>query len=340
MTNREIDAVITWVDGDDPDHRAERSRAMKDAGLNTNTASNGVYETRFANNGEIYICVASILAHAPFIRNIYVVTAAQRPDHWAEMVAIAAEMNVVLSLVDHKVIFQKHEYALPTFNSISIETMLWRIPGIAQYYLYFNDDFFLNSNLSQDYFFTTDGKIRIRGEVRSIWPLRIKHHLRNFRYRLRGRTDVPAHFGTSLAKGAQHGGSHTYINFGHVPQLIRPETLCRWLMNRPQLLCAQITHRFRSISQFSTSALANSLEIEAKFAVVEKSPQTIYMKPNLSRLLVTDFLPAVANNLSIFGCIQSLDEFSTSDQSLIMDTFSRKYETLLPAAIRSSAPST
>ena len=49
-------------------------------------------------------------------------------------------------MVPHSEIFRpdlKRKGALPTFNSCAIESQLHRIPGLAECYLYLNDDFFL-----------------------------------------------------------------------------------------------------------------------------------------------------------------------------------------------------
>jgi len=45
-----------------------------------------------------------------------------------------------IRIVDHREIFCGHEQLLPTFNSYAIETVLWRIEGLADRFLYFNDD--------------------------------------------------------------------------------------------------------------------------------------------------------------------------------------------------------
>jgi hypothetical protein len=46
---------------------------------------------------------------------------------------------------------------LPTFNSHVIEAYLHRIPGLAEHYIYFNDDFFLTAPAEPGDFFTPNG---------------------------------------------------------------------------------------------------------------------------------------------------------------------------------------
>eukprot|EP00514_Thraustochytrium_sp_LLF1b_P006308 CAMPEP_0184539874 /NCGR_PEP_ID=MMETSP0198_2-20121128/18355_1 /TAXON_ID=1112570 /ORGANISM="Thraustochytrium sp., Strain LLF1b" /LENGTH=105 /DNA_ID=CAMNT_0026933411 /DNA_START=206 /DNA_END=520 /DNA_ORIENTATION=- len=60
----------------------------------------------------------------------------QRPD-WLSSTASH------ITLVEHSEIFPewaKAKGALPTFNSCAIESVLHRIPGLAECYLYLNDD--------------------------------------------------------------------------------------------------------------------------------------------------------------------------------------------------------
>mgnify|MGYP001216085635 FL=1 len=77
----DMDAIITWVDGSDPQHVQKRREALSAAGYHIDRPTNGTEETRFSNLGEVYYCIASILKYAPFIRNIYVVTDNQVPGY-------------------------------------------------------------------------------------------------------------------------------------------------------------------------------------------------------------------------------------------------------------------
>ena len=66
---------------------------------------------------------------------------------------IAEKKYPTVSIVDHKDLFEEYSEYLPTFNSLSIETMLYRIPGLAEQFIYFNDDFFLANNTKLEDFF-------------------------------------------------------------------------------------------------------------------------------------------------------------------------------------------
>ena len=71
-----IDAVITWVDGNDPVHRQKRNRLASPDMLKADDVAG---DTRFVEVGEIAWCVASINRYAPWINKIYIVTDAQDP---------------------------------------------------------------------------------------------------------------------------------------------------------------------------------------------------------------------------------------------------------------------
>jgi hypothetical protein len=61
-----------------------------------------------------------------------------------------------MTLVDHREIIDA-DY-LPTFNSHAIEACLHRIPGLAEHFVYFNDDVFLGRALGWRAFFDEEGR--------------------------------------------------------------------------------------------------------------------------------------------------------------------------------------
>lgn len=74
-----IDAVIAWVDGSDPKHRAKRSRYLADLGEDAKPEQGASKERRFSDNDEIRSCLRSIRNYAPWARNIWLVTDNQIP---------------------------------------------------------------------------------------------------------------------------------------------------------------------------------------------------------------------------------------------------------------------
>jgi Stealth protein CR2, conserved region 2/Stealth protein CR1, conserved region 1 len=153
----DVDAVITWVDGSDPRHKAQRAYYLKNA--QTPLHDNGTNPHRWVCSDELNYCLRSIGNNAPWIRRIWIVTDNQHPD----MSALPADLLAKTSIVDHREIFRGYDAALPTFNSLSIETMLWRIPGLSEHFLYFNDDVFLTAPVTPADFFAENGPV-LRGK--------------------------------------------------------------------------------------------------------------------------------------------------------------------------------
>jgi hypothetical protein len=139
-----IDIVVTWVDGDDADWRAEKARWSGDA---THTTQDAVDEARFRSRDELLYALRSISQYAGWCRRIHVVTADQTPGWLVE--------DDRLRLVPHSEIFPPDW--LPTFNSHSIESRLHHIEGLAERFVYFNDDMFLGRPTRPDLFFTPNG---------------------------------------------------------------------------------------------------------------------------------------------------------------------------------------
>jgi hypothetical protein len=150
----DIDAVVAWVDGDDPAHRARRAPYIK---ADSTSLPEATSPTRFVGSNEIIYCLRSILNHAPWIRRVWVITDNQR---LPVMQSLARLCRV--HVVDHTSIFRGFEHLLPTFNSLSIETMMWRIPGLAEHFIYFNDDMGICSRVQPVDFFR-NGKSMARG---------------------------------------------------------------------------------------------------------------------------------------------------------------------------------
>ena len=84
-----------------------------------------------------------------------------------------------IRIVDHRAIFRDHLEALPTFNSRSIEAMLYRIPGLAEQYVYFNDDMSLIKPVGPEHFFGPNGPV-LRGYYDVMPHYRIKRRVQKF----------------------------------------------------------------------------------------------------------------------------------------------------------------
>lgn len=132
-----VDAVVTWVDGQDPVHIRQRNSYLEQE-IGYSLKDEATDDARFHSVGELWFCIHLIRKNAPWINNIFLVTDNQRPDWLTKAVTEALKVKVV----DHRDIFGRHTDYLPTFNSNSIENVLFNIPGVSKRVVYFNDDFF------------------------------------------------------------------------------------------------------------------------------------------------------------------------------------------------------
>ncbi len=132
----DIDFVITWVDGSDPAWIAEREKYRKDSGDQR--------AERFRDWGLLRYWFRSVEKYAPWVRKIHFVTWGHVPE-WLDT------SHPKLHIVKHED-FIPPEY-LPTFNSHTIELNLHRIEGLAEHFVYFNDDVFLTKETPPEFFF-------------------------------------------------------------------------------------------------------------------------------------------------------------------------------------------
>ncbi|MFI5934642.1 stealth conserved region 3 domain-containing protein [Actinoplanes sp. NPDC051494] len=145
--NFPIDVVYTWVDGDDPAWRARKSATLEGLGHPPVDAAGG--DARFRSRDELRFSLRSIAMFAPWVRKIWLVTDDQTPD-WLD------EEHPRVQVVSHKEVFGDRGL-LPTFNSHAIEAQLHHIAGLAEHFLYFNDDFFIGRPLQPQSFFSANG---------------------------------------------------------------------------------------------------------------------------------------------------------------------------------------
>lgn len=145
----DIDLVYLWVDSTEPAWQAKKIEALKTLGQYTPAP----FAARFRNHDELKFSLRSVEKHAPFIRNIYIITNDQRPA-WLN----SGARN--LFVIDHKDIFPDSS-CLPCFSSNAIETVMHRIGGLCEFFLYANDDMFFLNDVTVTDFILESGKMRV-----------------------------------------------------------------------------------------------------------------------------------------------------------------------------------
>ena len=325
---KQIDIVIAWVDGDDPALKQKRAQYQK----TTSAASDAVSSTRFASNDEIYYNIASILKYVPFCRYIYVVTDQQQPALISEFANQGICAKDKIRIVDHKEIFSGYEQFLPTFNTRSIETMLWNISGLSDYFIYMNDDFFFNQPAIREDFLDNDNII-IYGHWRKSALLQAKLNYRKSLQKLSGKAVQPKHTVAQMLS-AKALGMNQFFEVHHYPHVVDKNILKSYLLDNPQLLNEQIRYKFRDVAQINPITLMNHLKIQKNETSLKPPISVNYLKNENS---VEGFLADLHKESIKYGCIQSLDLLNSGSCKKISDAMIHKFSAYLPPSLLQAA---
>lgn len=149
-----IDAVITWAGPDTEPRRAER---LAWAAREEAAASEGSW--RFADHGELRYALRGIARYAPFLRKIHLVVA-DTPPAWLAL------DDPALTVVPHAAIFPDPSH-LPTYSACAIEAHLHRIPGLAERFLYLNDDTLLLAPIAPGDLVDPRGRVKLELQWRA-----------------------------------------------------------------------------------------------------------------------------------------------------------------------------
>lgn len=133
-----MDAIITYVNGLDPIWRQDYDKYAFDRN----------FGKRFRDWGTLRYLLRGIETCMPFIRKVHLVVSAEsQVPEWLDR----SNVDVVL----HSDIIPSE--FLPTFNSTAIEPFIFKIRGLDEEFVYFNDDFFPMMPMREEDFFI-DGK--------------------------------------------------------------------------------------------------------------------------------------------------------------------------------------
>ena len=131
-----IDFVIPWVDGNDTNWQEEKNK------YNKNPGKDEIIRYREWDNLKYWF--RAIEKYAPWVNKIHFIT-------WGHLPQWLNTENPKLHIVNHKD-YIPQEY-LPTFSSHTIELNMFRIEGLEEKFVYFNDDTFLNNYVKEEDFF-------------------------------------------------------------------------------------------------------------------------------------------------------------------------------------------
>lgn len=135
----DIDIVIPWVDGSDPEWQQEfRRYSIQATGRDDNS------EIRYRDWDNLQYLFRGIEKFAPWVRKVHLITTGQKPK-WLNLDAPK------LNFVRHEDFIPKEW--LPTFSVRPIELNLHRIEDLSEHFIFFNDDYFLLRPVKAERFF-------------------------------------------------------------------------------------------------------------------------------------------------------------------------------------------
>jgi hypothetical protein len=322
MRTEAVDFVIAWVDGDDPVHLEKRIEHLGQE------RPKGADSTRFANGDEIYYCLLSVRKFASWVNRVYIVTDDQIPEALTRLRELDLEFSRKIIVVDHKVIFAGYSEYLPTFNSIAIGSMLWRIPGLSEHFVYLNDDIFLCSQTTKADFFS-DGSPVYRGHwigpwysgfylVKTlVWTLRrlpIAQRRASFK-------------DTQLLASKAISRRSRFFAMGHTPHPARVTSFREMFSGREDLLRTNIGARFRAFGQFSAFAAVRSFDIARCVGKTCNDFSLVFLRGEAdSAKRLQQKLRKIESGNYLFACINGLDQVSGEVREEIVAAVSRVVE--------------
>ncbi|MFD4421003.1 stealth family protein [Agromyces sp. NPDC058484] len=140
----EIDLVFSWVDGSSDEFVRERAKRMQSYVVGEGDDS----EARYRQIDELKYALRSVHLFAPWVRRIFIATDSPAPGWLAR--------HPKVTIVPSEQMFADPS-VLPTHNSHAVESQLHHIPGLAEHFLYSNDDMFFGRPVSPDLFFSPGG---------------------------------------------------------------------------------------------------------------------------------------------------------------------------------------
>lgn len=336
ISTPEVDAVVTWVDGADPEHAASLRLHLGNQKRSLKTIPGGHHHSRFHDNNEIEFCIRGIRTFLPWIRTIHLVTANQRPAFLTDN----AMRQLGVNLVSHSDLFRGYEFALPTFNSITIGTMLHRIRGLSPRYIYFNDDVIpiAPSDISD---FFRGGGVVLRGTWKrslGIGPGRTE----TLAILLRAANLVSskirtAHHFAQMKAAAMAGFRSQFFQCTHSPHPVRTHTLQSYFAENEDVLKENIKHKFRHLDQFVSHPLAHHLEAMQRNTIESSGSDSLtidFTKPDsistVERLNEAEFEGVK------YVCVQALEHANEADRARLLGFLSDRIGRNNPAQVSSS----
>ena len=307
-----IDAVITWVDGSEPNYRLK---------LEENLKNKKIIKRQYLQANEIYFCVASIIKFAPFVQKIFIVTDNQKPN--LNEVRHLVSLNKV-EIIDHKDIFRDNMDSLPTFNIRSIDALLFKIKNLSNKFIYFNDDMFLIKETSVEDWFK-DNKVVLTGSWAKTYN---KQLIKTISHKIKNLLNIRPSFNAAQSKAANIAGFHNnYFKSYHCGRPQIKSVIKDFYDKNPQILTNQIRYKFRDVRQYMPYSLCWHLLIKENLYFESSSNKLVEINKsrNLSAKKLKKILRSIDSKAEVkFLNIQDLNMASQETQEVFKNWFIEK----------------
>ena len=141
---QDVDMVFSWVDGSSSEFQRQRAAQME--GYVVGEGDEGA--ARFRHVDELRYALRSVHMYAPWVRRIFIATDSPRPAWLAD--------DPRVTVVPSEEFFADTS-VLPIHNSHAVEAQLHHIDGLAEHFLYSNDDMFFGRPVEPELFFSPAG---------------------------------------------------------------------------------------------------------------------------------------------------------------------------------------
>ena len=303
-----IDAVISWVDGNDPNYQEKLRKFCESNNLNHKTI---IEPTRINQVNEIYYCLECLRLNTPWLRNIYIVTNQQTPEALSKLKDINFRKKI--HIIDQNQLLEANNIQTPVFNSLSVEWLIWLIPNLSNNFLYLNDDFFITRPMQPEDFFE-NSHIKLRGEWKIQAQQKPIYKIQLFLNKVfkmpppKLKTNPHRSWQEKVARIA--GFKKKFYLLEHSPFALNKDTFNQYLKTNPTKLYENASLPFRDESHLSSIPLIVHMDLMNKKAINAKDKKAIMVNgATHSFRKIQDRLNKARKDTRVsFVCMQSLDQ--------------------------------
>jgi hypothetical protein len=259
----DIDMVFSWVDGTDVEFQRARARRMANYVVGEGDDS----AARYRQIDELKYALRSVYLFAPWVRRIFIATDSPAPAWLAE--------HPRVTIVRSEEFFARQD-DLPTHNSHAVEAQLHRIPGLAEHFLYSNDDMFFGRPVRPDLFFSPGGITKFVEATTRIGLGGSASHRSGF--------ENAARVNRELLKG--RFGRVTTRHLEHCAAPLRKSVMFELERDFPKEFARTAASPFRSATDISvTNSLYHYFALLSGRAVVQTGARVQYIETTLRSAL-------------------------------------------------------